>query len=154
MYKNILVPHAGTPAGDNALKHAIHIAKSSKAKIVILHVVEDAPQIPMGFALHASEINYIKKQLKEVTRETKELMNTVMQKRVKICQNNKIQSELKITVGLPADEIMKIVRTKKIDLIVMAKRRKLKGIKKLLALGSVSRKVLEHASCPVMITDT
>ena len=50
-------------------------------------------------------------------------------------------------------EILKIVRNQKIDLIVMAKRRKLKGIKSLLKLGNVSRKILEHVSCPVLMID-
>jgi nucleotide-binding universal stress UspA family protein len=48
---------------------------------------------------------------------------------------------------------MKIVKNQKIDLIVMAKRRKLKGVKKLLSLGSVSRKILESVSCPVLMLD-
>ena len=62
MYKTILARHADTPTGDNALKHAIHIAKSSKAEIVILHIVEDAPQTTMGFALQSSQIDSIKWQ--------------------------------------------------------------------------------------------
>jgi nucleotide-binding universal stress UspA family protein len=35
----------------------------------------------------------------------------------------------------------------------MAKRRKLKGIKGLLSLGSVSRKIVENTSCPVLMMD-
>jgi len=38
-------------------------------------------------------------------------------------------------------------------LIVMSKRRKLKGMKKLLSLGSVSRKVVENVTCPVTLID-
>ena len=41
MYDTILVSHAGTPAGDKALSHAIHIAKSSSSEIMLLHVIED-----------------------------------------------------------------------------------------------------------------
>jgi nucleotide-binding universal stress UspA family protein len=36
----------------------------------------------------------------------------------------------------------------------MAKRRKIPGLKNFLKLGSVSRKILEVAKCPVLITDT
>ena len=39
-YKNILVPHAGTKTGDNALEKAIEIAKECDGKIIILSVVE------------------------------------------------------------------------------------------------------------------
>ncbi len=152
MYKKILVPHAGTPAGDLALDHAISIAQSSKAEIILLHVMEDFPHVPV-FALHASQSSKIKKDLAEVTKEMKKVMEIEMKTRVDICKKNEIKSHLKIITGLPAEEIMKIVKNQKIDLIVMAKRRKLKGIKGLLSLGSVSRKIVENTSCPVLMID-
>lgn len=152
MYKNILVPHAGTPAGDLALDHAIHIAKSSNAEITLLHVIEDFPHIPV-FSLHASQVSKLKKDMAEVTKEIEKAMEKEMEKRIETCKKNGIESHLKIITGLPADEIMKIVKNQKIDLIVMAKRRKLKGIKGLLSLGSVSRKIVENTSCPVLMMD-
>ena len=153
VYKKILLPHAGTPAGDDALKHAVYSAKSSKAEILILHVVEDMPRVPMGFALDTSQMDSIKRKLKEATRDMKAVMQKEMSKRVQFCKKNKIKAELKVTSGNTADEILKIVRNQRIDLIVMAKRRKLKGIKRIMTLGSVSRKILEHVSCPVLIID-
>ena len=152
MYKSILVPHAGTPAGDKALKHAIHIAKSSSSQIILLHVIEDFPQVPVSF-LHASQISKIKKEIAMVTREMKAVTEKEMLKRVEMCQKNEIKSHLKVVTGLPAEEILKIVKNQKIDLIVMAKRRKLRGIKSLLSLGSVSRKIIENTSCPVLMID-
>lgn len=152
MYKTILVPHAGTPAGDLALKHAIHIAKSSSSKIIMLHVIEDFPHVPV-FTLHASQITKIKRDLAQVTKEMKAAMEKEMIKRTETCKKNGINSDLKVLVGLPAEEILKIVKNQKIDLIVMAKRRKLKGIRGLLTLGSVSRKIVENTSCPVLMLD-
>jgi len=151
VYKKILLPHAGSPAGDDALKHAIHIAKSDSAKIIILHVLEDLPIVPL--MLHQAQIDHIKQQMAEVTETMKKTMESEMVKRIKLCKKNKIKAELKVTTGIPADEILKIVKNQRIDLIVMAKRKKLKGIKRLMALGSVSRKILEHVSCPVLIID-
>jgi len=154
LYKKILLPHAGTPAGDKALEHAIHLAKSSKAQIIILHVVENIPYAPYGLTLfHSSQIESIKKQLRETRRESKVIMEKEMLKRLQICKKNKIKSELKVKVGIPTDEIIKIVRNQRIDLIVMAKSRKLPGVKRFLALGSVSRKIVEHVSCPVLMVD-
>lgn len=152
MYDTILVPHAGTPAGDLALKHAIHIAKSSSSEIILLHVIENFPHVPL-FSLHASQVTKIKKEIAQVTKEMKSAMEKEMTKRTETCKKNKIDSHLKVIVGLPAEEILKIVKSQKIDLIVMAKRRKLKGIKSLLTLGSVSRKIIEGTSCPVLMTD-
>ena len=152
MYKTILVPHAGTPAGDSALKHAIHIAKSSSSEIIILHVIEDFPHVPV-FTLHASQVAKIKRDLAQVARDMTKVMEKEMTKRTETCKKNGINSHLKVMVGLPAVEILKIVKNQKIDLIVMAKRRKLKGIKSLLTLGSVSRKIIENTSCPVLMLD-
>jgi nucleotide-binding universal stress UspA family protein len=152
MYKNILVPHAGTPAGDLALDHAIHIAKLSKAEITLLHVIEEFPHVPV-FSLHASQASKIKKELAEIAKEMEIVMEKEMEKRIETCKKNGIKSDLKVITGLPAEEIMKIVKSQKIDLIVMAKRRKLKGIKGLLSLGSVSRKIVENTSCPVLMMD-
>ena len=70
MYKKILVPHAGTPAGDKALKHAIHIAKSDSSEIILLHVIEDFPHVPV-FSLHASQISKIKREIAMVTKDMK-----------------------------------------------------------------------------------
>jgi len=152
LYKKILVPHAGTTAGDLALKHAIHIAKTSSSEIILLHVIEDFPHVPV-FSLHTSQITKIKREMAMVTKDMKAVMEKEMTKRVEMCKKNKIKSHLKVVTGLPAEEILKTVKNQKIDLIVMAKRRKLKGIKGLLSLGSVSRKIVESTSCPVLMID-
>ncbi|MBL7001646.1 MAG: universal stress protein [Nitrosopumilus sp.] len=152
MYDTILVPHAGTSTGDLALKHAIHIAKSSSSKIILLHVIEDFPHLPV-FTLHASQATKIKREIAQITKDMKTVMEKEMTKRTETCKKNGIDSHLKVVVGLPAEEILKIVKNQKIDLIVMAKRRKLKGIKSLLTLGSVSRKIIESTSCPILMLD-
>ncbi|MEX2191890.1 MAG: universal stress protein [Nitrosarchaeum sp.] len=152
MYKTILVPHAGTPEGDIALKHAIHIAKLSSSKIIILHVIEEFQYAPT-FALHSSQIAKIQQQIAEFTKEMKLAMEKKMTNQVELCKKSGIDAMLKITVGLTAEEILKVVRNQKTDLIVMAKRRKLKGFKSLLTLGSVSRKIVENTSCPVLMID-
>ena len=153
MYQKILVPHAGTPEGDLALNHAIHMGKSSSSEIILLHVIEEFPHVPV-FTLHATQASKIKREFAQLTKEMKSAMEIEMTKRVELCQKNKIKSHLKVVTGLPAEEILKIIKNQKIDLIVMAKRRKLKGIKSLLSLGSVSRKIVENTSCPVLMVDT
>ncbi len=153
MYKKILVPHAGTLEGDLALDHAINIGKSFSSEIILLHIIEEFPHVPV-FTLHATQVSKIKKEFAEITKEMKSVMEKEMTKRVEMCQKNKIKSHLKILTGLPAEEILKIIKNQKIDLVVMAKRRKLKGIKSILSLGSVSRKIVENTSCPVLMVDT
>ena len=152
MYKKILVPHAGTSAGDLALKHAIHIAKSSESEIILLHILEDFPHVPV-LSLHTSQASRIKQEFAQITKDMKEVMENEMSKRVQMCQKQDVKSSLKVVTGLAAEEILKVIKNQKIDLIVMAKRRKLRGIKGLLSLGSVSRKIVENTSCPVLMID-
>jgi nucleotide-binding universal stress UspA family protein len=151
MYKKILVPHAGSPAGDEALKHAIHIAKLNSAKIIILHVLEDLPNLPL--LIHQEQIQRIKQQMEEVEETMKKTMEKEMAERIQLCEKEGIKTDLKIVTGFPEDGILEIVKNQKIDLIVMGKRKKLKGIKRLMVLGSVSRRILEHTSCPVLMID-
>jgi nucleotide-binding universal stress UspA family protein len=53
-------------------------------------------------------------------------------------------------VGSPAEEIVNVAKNEKVDLIIMGSRQ-LKKTEKLMALGSVARRVSELAECPVMI---
>ncbi|MGD8431765.1 MAG: universal stress protein [Nitrosopumilaceae archaeon] len=152
MFKKILVPHAGTLEGDIALDHAIKLAQLCSSEITILHVIEDLPTMPVLY-IHAVQAKKIKDEIKRVIKEMKKVMETEMNKKIEKCEKNKVPSYLKISSGFPDEEIQRIVENQKIDLVVMAKRRKLKGFKKLLRLGSVSRKVAENTSCPVLLID-
>jgi nucleotide-binding universal stress UspA family protein len=151
--KNILVPHAGTLGGDKALSDAIHLAKITGATINILHVVEPIPG-PPKFIFSSTERKTIQSELKNAENIVKKGMDEDLKDRVKICQSKNINANYKVTTGIPEKEIMKFTKEKGIDLIIMAKRRKIPGIKNFLKLGSVSRKILEVAKCPVLITDT
>ena len=153
MYKVILVPHAGTPAGDNALKHAMHAAKNSSAKIIILHIIEEIQRPPMSFGLAESEREKIFDSIKEANESIRQDMKKVMEKLGEQCKAENIEVKIKVEMGDAAEIILDTVQNENIDLVVMAKRRKLKGVKKLLSLGSVSRKVVENVTCPVMLMD-
>lgn len=152
MYKTILVPHAGTEAGDEALKHAIHIAKGSSAKIIILHIIEEISH-PLTFALADSEREKLRSSIKEANESIRKDMEKEMQKKHERCKKEGIPMEIRVVTGNAAEHITNLVKEKAVDLIVMAKRRKLKGVKKFLTLGSVSRKVVESVACPVLLID-
>ena len=151
MYSTILVPHAGTEAGDEALKHAMNAAKRTSA-IIILHVVE-AVQYPPSFALSSSERNSLHRSIDEVNEELKKDMEKSMEKHSQECKKKKIKSKVQVEIGDASKIILDLIKREKVDLVVMAKRRKLKGVKKLLSLGSVSRKIVENTSCPVLLID-
>jgi nucleotide-binding universal stress UspA family protein len=152
LYKTILVPHGGTPAGDEAVRHAIHLAKNDSAKIILLHVIESSP-IPATFALAESERQKLIADMESANNMLKKTMDEKLEEQIAKCKEKGVKAEKIVVVGDAAKEILKINMKNDIDLIVMAKRRKLKGLKKLLSLGSVSRKVVEHVFCPVYLID-
>ena len=154
MYKTILVPHAGTPAGDEALNHAIHAAKGeTPAKIIILHVVEEM-QRPPSFGLSSTEREDLLKSIDEANQSIREEMQKEIEKKTSSCKENNIESKTIVTIGDASQVIIDTVQQENVDLVVMAKRRKLKGMKKLLSLGSVSRKIVENTTCPVLLIDS
>ena len=150
--KNILVPHAGTPGGDKALSDAIHLAKLTGATVNILHVIEALPQ-PPKFVFSSYEQKKIQSELKKTSKSIREGIEDELKERVKICKTKNVNANYKISTGLPEEEIMNFAKNQGIDLIIMAKRRKIPGVKGFLKLGSVSRKVLEVAKRPVLMID-
>lgn len=146
------MPHAGTPGGDLALKHAIHIAKFSSAKIIILHVIEEIRH-PITFALAASEREDLLNSIKEANESLRKEMEKVMVTHSQKCKDENIDVEIQVKIGDAAEVILDLVQRENIDLVIMSKRRKLKGMKKLLSLGSVSRKIVENVTCPVTLID-
>ena len=147
-YKNILVPHAGTKSGDIALKKAIEIAKESNAKIIILSVVEQM-HIPSDMLLNSKQSQVIR-DLQFVPRSFKKIIYKKMEKQALLCTHEKIKSIIRITHGSPDDEILRFYNDNDVDLIVMAKKKDSDN-KSFLNLGSNTRKILEHVSCPILI---
>ncbi len=150
MYKKILVPHAGTPAGDKALKHAVHIAKSDSSEILILHVVE-ALQRPPTFAMSGLGGRVLVREFRKAAKESIINRKKEMEKKVEYYKLQNINIRYKVVTGYADEEITRHVKNHKFDLIIMAKRRNLSGIKRLLSLGSVSRKIVELGRCPVLL---
>jgi nucleotide-binding universal stress UspA family protein len=152
VYKTILVPHGGTEAGDEALKHAVHIAKASSSKIIILHIIEKISN-PATFALAHSEREKLIDSIKEANESIRDDMEKEIHEKMELVKKQGIPVQVDVVTGNATEHIINMVKENRIDLIVMAKRRKLKGVKKLLTLGSVSRKIVENVNCPVLLID-
>lgn len=149
-YKNILVPHAGTKTGNNALKNAVNIAKECDATITILSVVEPV-SIPSDLKFNPKQSQMVE-ELQYAPRSFKKLLYKKMEKQLLLCKHEKINAVIRITHGNPDEEILRFYHDNPVDLIVMAKKKYSSG-KSLLNLGSNTRKILEHVSCPILIVD-
>lgn len=151
MFEKVLVPHAGSHAGDRALEYAAKIAKDNNAKLTILHVVEDIPTPPL-LAINFPGQN-VADDIKSAKDELGTAMHEMLDAKAKSLQKQGIAASAEILQGDPDEVIARIIHDEGYELVVMAKRKKLPGIKGILKLGSTSRKVLEKISCPILLID-
>jgi nucleotide-binding universal stress UspA family protein len=148
-YRKILVPYDGSIFSKNALSESLEMAKVFRSKIYVLSVIEVVSDIPSGIL---SEV--INKKLDKLKREIslpkKFIIPTKLQHQIDECTKYGVEVQVEVLMGRPSDSILKFATQTKTDLIVIGSHG-LRGMKKLAALGSVSRRVSEEAKCPVMI---
>jgi len=148
-YRKILVPYDGSSYSKNALNEALEMAKVFRSKIYILSVIEVASDIPPGIL--SEVINKKLYKLKhEISLPKRFTTPTKLQHQIDECTKHGVEVQVEILVGRASDSILKFASQTKTDLILMGSQG-LRGMKKLAALGSVSRRVSEEAKCPVMI---
>ncbi|WP_272659927.1 universal stress protein, partial [Providencia sp. PROV112] len=80
MYKTILVPVdiSEDVLTDNALKHAIYLAKISDAKIHLFHSVPDVSRFSMSYSYHYDLLSsFAKKALERSEEQLKEIIEKI-----------------------------------------------------------------------------
>jgi nucleotide-binding universal stress UspA family protein len=142
MFSKILVGVDGSPFAEKALKHAVDLAKTYHAKLMIVHVV-----LRRFYAVSPSEAGILATTVyvKEIEEEGREIIS----KAESYAKAEGVDYECRLIQGVPAEEIVKVAQTDKVDLIVLGSRglTEVRGF----LLGSVSDKVSHHAKCPTLI---
>lgn len=151
MYQKILVPYDGSRFSKKALSEAVKIAKAAGSSVYLCMVVNVGSVVPpgslLGFVKSASAGDLHRRLLKSAKAEAE----SVLAAQMKYCKANNVRSYYKIIIdGNTAEEILKVAKKSSINLIVIGSQG-LHGIGKIKTLGSVSRRVSEAASCPVLI---
>jgi nucleotide-binding universal stress UspA family protein len=136
LFSRILVAVDGSQSAEKAFEKSIYLAQKCDSKLDVVHVVSC--------------------ELGGDSATTFELLDELRTKAEKMLDEYKIQAaksnvpiEITVTQGDPAQVIIEIAKTKRYDLIIMGTRGK-SAFQELL-IGSVSQKVMHHASCPVMV---
>lgn len=150
MIKKILVTDDGTEVSNRALEAASEIAGPCNAQIILLHVMDliEDPDT-MIFGNKAELIEKAKMMNLRTTMENPWHKRAQIQTE-KLYEQN-IESDTICLVGIAAEKILEYANSTKVDMIVMASNNRLRGISKIKALGSVTRRVSELANCPVLI---
>jgi nucleotide-binding universal stress UspA family protein len=149
MLTRILVPYDGSKYAAKALSRAMELAHNLDSQIFLFSVINVdyiSPPGMLGMIRTKSEKEAIRKWEKTVTTDSEKMLKSAIKK----CQEKGITASYSISRGNVANEILNVSKKKKISLIVIGSQG-LYGIEKLKTLGSVSRKVSEHASCPVLL---
>lgn len=146
MFKHILLPTDGSRLSEKGLLKGAELARSMKARVTVLHVVPAFRAIAdEGFVLPMS----IELQ-RRYEREAKVRATAMLARVGKRLSAAKLRHEVVLVVGdSPYQEIIKTVRRKKCDAVVMASHGR-SGLSSML-LGSETAKVLIHSKVPVLV---
>jgi nucleotide-binding universal stress UspA family protein len=145
MFKNILIPTDGSPLSQKAVVQGVALAKSVGAKVTAFFAAPPATPIvyrnnlPVGYTTPGEHEQMIKKTAAQYL----EFVERAAKKARVPCET------VYVTSDYPEDDILKIARTKKCDLIVMATHGQggMRGV----FIGSVTQKVLNQSKIPVMV---
>jgi nucleotide-binding universal stress UspA family protein len=150
-YKRILVPFDGSKFSKKALDEAIQIAKITNGIIYLCTIISVGGIVPPGSLLGLMKSASTGELQRQLFRSAKIQAEQMKQSQISYCESKGVKAYYKIIVdGNTTEEILKIAKKKAVDLIVIGSQG-LHGIDKIKSLGSVSRKVSELASAPVLI---
>ena len=136
--KKILVPVDGSIPSKNAAKYATYLAKDTDATLVLLNVWE-----PVAVTIGGEAARHLKVELEA------ESLN-ILEKVKRAAEECGGKAEVMSRSGTPGYEILDAQEETNADLIVMGSR----GLTSIegFFLGSVANKVLQSATCPVLVT--
>lgn len=142
MFKRILVPLDGSERAERAIPMAVRIARASGGSVQLMRVVTFALDTgvylmqPPDFNGKLMEIEFANatEYLKGVAEST---------------QLSGVVTETQVYRGLPADTILSVASSQKIDMIVLCSHGDT-GLKRWM-LGSVAQKVARHSTIPVIV---
>jgi nucleotide-binding universal stress UspA family protein len=143
MYKHILVPVDGSEKSSLAALHAAELASKLGSELFLFHVV---PSLPPYLDTSPDRVSRIQQAIMdELSKQGKIIISKVEDDLSSYGLNIKTD----ISVGHPADEIIKKAKELNCELVVMGSRGlgEIKGI----LMGSVSNRVTKHAGCPVLV---
>lgn len=150
-YKKILVPYDGSKFSQNALRHAMDMAKMSEdSHLFLLNVIQEV-YLPVNFDFGRSGSEKSSREiLKEMYHSMKTSTLKMLEEKKNNCEKEGIDCKISTALGNTANRIIEFAKENEIDLIVMGSRG-LSGISRIKAIGSVARKVSEHSPCPVLL---
>ncbi|MCC7187087.1 MAG: universal stress protein [Acidobacteria bacterium] len=144
MFKHILIPTDGSERSENAIRYGMDLAKVHGARVTVIHVVPDF------HLMIAYEGAFDPATEEKIEREALAKAEGYLASAKKVADEVGVSCEsVRATSDHPYDEICKTAEQRGCDLILMTSHGR-RSIMSML-LGSETRKVLSHASVPVLV---
>ncbi|MCX7895289.1 MAG: universal stress protein [Thermoanaerobaculum sp.] len=140
MFRHILVPLDFNDIAPHTVSMGADLAQACGARLTLLSVVDDSFPNPDILSLQLPWADYYR-HLREAARSTLEELRDTLPKELAV--------EIAVIRGRPAPAIAQFAKENSCDLIIMATHGT-SGLQQAI-LGSVTRRVMYLASCPVMI---
>ncbi len=138
LIRKVLVPVDGSESSKRALEMALALATASKAECIVLEVIEDFGPLPGYY--DAAPVG--KDRVKWISEQRFEKVHPALEHTTVVWRRQVVE-------GYPAEEIIKIAVSEKVDMIVIGSRGH-SAMGRFL-VGSVSDRVVHHASCSVTV---
>ena len=145
-YKHILVPLDGSELAEIALDEAMGLAEACGAEVTLLHAVLNPAEHVIN--LDTDHPIHLDQQWASQKAPAQDYLNNVRRR----INRDGVTINTIVELGSAAETIMDYAREKSIDLIVMATRGR-SGLQRFV-LGSVTGRVMRHASMSVLVVRT
>jgi nucleotide-binding universal stress UspA family protein len=143
--KKLLVPLDGSKVSEQALPHAITLARAAGAQLTLLHVLDPLVEASVGvrpFGLNMTHPDW-------VLDDALDRVNTHLSDIAAGIANEELKVDTLAVVGYPAEAIVDEAKRTHSNMIVMATHG-YSGIRRW-ALGSIADKVLHETSTPLLL---
>ena len=140
-FRRILHPSDFSPASRPAFKMAVEMAKANRAELLILHVLPELPMVPEDYAAAATYEELRRGRRVDGQKQLGRLVATARAAGIRA-------SGILRDTGVPAEQIARLARARRADVIVMGTHGRT-GFARAF-LGSVAARVLATSACPVL----
>jgi nucleotide-binding universal stress UspA family protein len=144
MFKHILLATDGSSASEHAATMAIELARTHRAKLMVVYVIDPYPYLGMGESNPYGFQAYMSASQKQAALAHARVNALCMQSEPKLEMQARLVEEVSPAIG-----IVQTANTEGIDLIVVGSHGR-SGIARLM-LGSVANKVVAESTVPVLI---
>jgi nucleotide-binding universal stress UspA family protein len=141
IFRRILHPSDFSPASRRAFKKAVALAKTTRAELVVVHVLPVLPVIPDAYIAATTYDELLRGQRAGAKKQLDQLVANAKAAGARA-------TGILLDFGVPAERIVRLAKSRHVDVIVMGTHGRT-GITRAL-LGSVASRVVAIAACPVM----